>query len=156
GTFQSGTRLYWVGDRPWHIEASDLNGDGFVDLIVSDSYNRKYDENTLFIMLNNGDGTFRRGSAYQVGLSGFDAAIADLNRDGKSDLVIASAADGAIAVLLGNGDGTFAAPVFYSTAMLGTSPNWVAIADFNGDGNPDVAVVLLQGYPGIFYGQSDG
>lgn len=156
GTFQPATKVYWVGDRPWHIAAADINGDGFVDLVISDAGNRKLDENTLFIMLNNGDGTFRSGSAYQVGIEAIDVAVSDLNHDGAADLITVTASNEAIAVLLGNGDGTFAAPILYSTAILGAGPNRVAVADFNGDGNADIAVVLEQGDPGIFYGQGDG
>ena len=64
-------------------------------------------------------------------------AVADVNGDGKPDLVVANYNYG-VGVLLGNGDGTFRAPLIYSTG--GNTPFSVAIADVNGDGKPDLVV----------------
>jgi uncharacterized repeat protein (TIGR01451 family) len=69
-----------------------------------------------------------------------DMAVADLNRDGKADLVFANANGNMIGVLLGNGNGTFRAEIDY--AVPGAS--WVGVADFNGDGIPDLAVSNSQ------------
>src|SRR5271157_3274504 len=71
-------------------------------------------------------------------------ATADVNGDGKPDLVVVNGSDvnsppeGTVGVLLGNGDGTFQPAVAYGTG--GTGPTWVAIADVNGDGKPDLIV----------------
>jgi uncharacterized repeat protein (TIGR01451 family) len=67
-------------------------------------------------------------------------AVADLNRDGKADLVYANANGNTIGVLLGNGNGTFRTEVDYPVP----GATWVGVADFNGDGIPDLAVSRSQ------------
>src|SRR5262249_37025588 len=83
-------------------------------------------------------------------------ALADVNRDGKVDLVVndvgigAGGAEfaqegykpGSVAVLLGNGDGTFQSPIQYSPFAY---PGWTAVGDFNGDAAPDLATTQVFG-----------
>jgi Bacterial Ig-like domain (group 3)/FG-GAP-like repeat len=65
-------------------------------------------------------------------------AVADLNRDGKLDVVVANGDSNTVGVLLGNGDGTLRPAITYSSG--GLSPRSVAVADVNGDGKPDLVV----------------
>ena len=72
-------------------------------------------------------------------------AVADVNGDGKPDLVVANLCassdctnGGVVGVLLGNGDGTFQAAVSYGSG--GQDAESVAVADVNGDGKPDLVV----------------
>jgi hypothetical protein len=89
------------------------------------------------VLLGNGDGTFQKAVTYDSGgpvLYSFESlvAVADVNGDGKPDLVVAECSDdrcsdGVVGVLLGNGDGTFQTAVNYgSGGYLATS---VAVAD---------------------------
>ena len=64
-------------------------------------------------------------------------AVADVNGDGKPDLVVANYGSNTVSVLLGNGNGTFQAQQTFAT---GTIPYSVAVADVNGDGKPDLVV----------------
>ena len=84
--------------------------------------------------------------AYGSGGSGAESvAVADVNGDGKPDLLVANfcadsscQTDGSVGVLLGNGDGTFQPVVTYDSG--GIEAVSVAVADVSGDGKPDVLV----------------
>lgn len=118
------------------IVAADFNGDGKLDLAVTD-----YGSNTVMILLGNGDGTFGAPSIIAVGNQPISIVTGDFNNDGKLDLAIANSGDGTITLLLGNGDGTFT-QASGSPYAVGPNPFQIAAADFNGDGKLDLAVVL--------------
>ncbi len=120
-----------VGIDPRGMVVADFNGDGKPDVAV---VNRA--DNTVSILLGNGDGTFSAAATYPTGFDPIAIAVGDFNGDGKLDLVTANRAAYTISILLGNGDGTFATNVDYTT---GTEPMAVAVGDFNGDGFLDVA-----------------
>ena len=136
GSFQAHSDL-GVGLSPQGITMGDFNGDGKVDLAVVNS-----GDSTISILINNGNGTFGGPAPIVLQSSRFyqytSIATADLNGDGKLDLVVGGFR-AELAVLLGNGDGTFQLPVYYAG---GSS---IAIADFNGDGFPDVATASDTG-----------
>jgi hypothetical protein len=99
------------------------------------------------VLLGNGDGTFQPAATYASGGSAASVAVADVNGDGKPDLVVANyCADkaencgyGSIGVLLGNGDGTFQTVQDYITGT-GTGDFSVVLADVNSDGILDAEV----------------
>jgi FG-GAP-like repeat len=77
------------------------------------------------------------------GFGARSVTVADVNGDGKPDLVVAQACgssctEGSTSVLLGRGDGTFEPAVAYESG--GSIANSVAVADVNGDGKPDLVV----------------
>jgi len=83
-------------------------------------------------------------------------AVGDFDHDGKLDLAVAASCcpDGSVAILLGNGDGTFRQPVNYAA---GVGPISIVAADFNHDGNLDLAVAnALSSYVSILMGNGDG
>jgi len=136
--------------EPNVVAAADFNGDGFIDLAVSNSNSGG---TTLTILLGNGDGTFTAtNSSPTVGLYPDSIIAADFNGDGIPDLAVTSVDESLVTVLLGKGDGTFTV----STDLnIGTVPQDVATGDFNGDGIPDLAVVASNSAL-IFLGNGDG
>lgn len=78
------------------------------------------------------------GVRFTAGKGPGSLSLADLNGDGRLDLVVANDESGDVTVLLGDGKGGFAAAPG-SPFPAGKSPNDIAIADFDGDGKPDLA-----------------
>ena len=101
------------------------------------------------------NGTFEK-STVNVS-SGADPNVvvaADLNGDGKMDLIDSDMAGNCITVHLGNGDGTFQTGVSYATTQY---PGGLVVGDFNGDGRLDIAVTgMVSNVVSIFLGNGDG
>ncbi len=70
-------------------------------------------------------------------------SAADVNHDGNPDLMVANADSGTVTVLLGDGKGQFHEPAG-SPFVAGHLPNDIAVADMNGDGNPDLVIADHQ------------
>jgi FG-GAP-like repeat/Abnormal spindle-like microcephaly-assoc'd, ASPM-SPD-2-Hydin/FG-GAP repeat len=130
-----------TGSNPLSFVTGDFNGDGKVDLAVAN-----YRSNTVTILLGNGDGSFAATGATPA-TGSFPAAIVagDFNKDGKLDLAVdnqcgtgGGCTAGTVTILLGDGTGNFT-PAAASPAT-GSGPVTMAVADFNGDGNLDLAV----------------
>jgi len=81
-------------------------------------------------------------------------AVADVNHDGKPDIIVANTEDETVSVLLGDGKGHFA-PAPGSPFPCGKAPNDIAVADMNGDGNPDL-IIANTGTPYITILLGDG
>ena len=94
-----------VGNFPLCVVAADVNGDGKLDLISAD-FGSGGSGNTLTIWTNNGNG-FGYNSTLTVGYGPCAVAAADVNGDGKVDLISANASDGTLTVLTNNGQGGF-------------------------------------------------
>ncbi len=94
-------------------------------------------------------------SPFPVGSSPRAVAVADLNLDGKLDIVTANLNGNNVTVLLGNGSGGFAAALG-SPFAVGTNPQAVAVADFNGDGVPDIVTANLNGTVTVLLGNGAG
>ena len=127
GTFGASTH-YAGGNDPEVIGLADINRDGFLDLLGTNT-----SANGLRIRFGNGDGTF--GAAMDQNASG--ERIEDVNGDGLLDLLRGSA--GSIYTYFGNGDGTFASAVVSSGAGAATSR--IRAGDFNNDGTLDAVMI---------------
>jgi FG-GAP repeat. len=130
------------------VAVADLNGDDRLDVVVANFF---LDPNTgaeggVGVLLGNGDGTLRTARSYLSGaVTATSLSIADVNADGRPDLVVANSVGvaggcygGCIGILLGIGDGTFHPAVLYGAGPQ--SAYAVAVADLNGDGKLDLAV----------------
>ena len=135
GTFtQANGSPISLGQNLSAIVAGDFNGDGKLDLAVTD-----FTGNAVFVLLGNGDGTFQSPITTPVGNEPLAISMGDFNNDGKLDLAVANYNDDTVTLLLGNGDGTFTQPSG-SPYAAGKAPSAIAAADFNGDGKLDLAV----------------
>src|SRR5258708_5253954 len=141
------------GSAVLSLVTADFNGDGKADIAYV-GYVYGYQSNTLTVSLGNGDGTFEP----EVTVANYnDTAItccgaADVDGDGKVDLILTDALSNSILVYPGNGDGTFRPPVRTSLGNKG-SVSFVTIADVNHDGKPDILMdtfVLLGNGDGTF------
>jgi hypothetical protein len=73
-----------------------------------------------------------------TGIQPTSLAVADVNSDGKLDLVTANQNAGTVSVLLGDGTGGFGTKMDFA---MGSFPGSVVVADLNGDARPDLVVV---------------
>ena len=118
--------------QPWFVAIGDLNGDGKADLAAT-----HHDQGVLTVLLGDGAGVFREtsGSPFDMGHNVWRVDLADVNRDGRADVV--AAADDSVRVMLGDGTGNFRpAPTPRYQINRGT---WrLVVGDVNADGKPDV------------------
>jgi hypothetical protein len=164
---------YAAGYNPRSVAVRDFNGDGILDLAVANAGTwPSFSDGSVSILLGKGDGTFLPAKTYAAGAGRRSVAVGDFNGDGKLDLAVAgygevyhpgypygywAPTDETVRVLLGNGDGTFLPAQAFPA---GSSPQSVAVGDFNGDGIPDLAVANYT-YPNpgtvsVLLGQGDG
>lgn len=124
------TQLPLRTGEPWFAIISDINGDRKPDIVAT-----HHEMSQLTVLIGDGRGGFVEGSGspFDFGHQVFHAAVADLNRDGKSD-VIAASGDG-VRVMFGDGRGGFTPG---PAALTGQGVWRLGVADLNGDGKLDV------------------
>jgi len=142
GTFQPAVTYDSGGWGPGQVAVADVNGDGKPDLLVGNCGSSAcfVDHQKVGVLLGNGDGTFQPAVTYDSGGRYPDGiAAADVNGDGKVDLIAVNVIDTSVGVLLGHGDGTFGMATIFSTGTHSDAYS-VAVADVNSDGQPDILV----------------
>ena len=120
------------GTRPVQMTIADFNGDGRMDLAVTNNW-----DDSVSILAGNGDGTFAAPVQFATGFGPRGIVAGDIDGDGNSDLIVANFNGASVSVLRNNGSGGFAAPVNLGT---GYNPYDIALGDLDGDGDLDMVV----------------
>jgi len=148
--------------NPGVVTTGDFNGDGIVDLAVTNSSAGLNGSTQLQVFLGKGDGTYASPLSSIISYNPniaepLDIVRGDFNGDGIPDIALAFDFGGEITILLGNGDGTFSDGP--SISVPGGFPvlNSIAVSDFNHDGIQDIGFVdFSDGAFGVALGNGDG
>jgi len=160
GTFRAGPEQI-VSSNLTSIAVGDFNRDRKLDIAVcAGEIHSSVSSNGLFVLLGNGNATFKPAVPYVTVPGASSVAIGDFNGDSKADLAVAGMGpsiyglpQGGVSVLLGKGDGTFR-----SQETVGGDAIGVFVADLNRDGKADLITAMLQpllGF-GVLLGRGDG
>jgi len=133
-----------TGSQPIALTVADFNGDGKPDLAIANQItlaSPAISQGNVVILQGNGDGTFTEssGSPFTVGNLPVAIASGDLDTNGTADLAVVNQTDNSVTILLNQGSGTFA-PGPNSPLPTSSNPTSITIADFNQDGQADIAV----------------
>ena len=149
GTFED-PAIYSVGEVDYISWASlvidDLDEDGAPDIAVM-LYRVNTTRSDIWVLLNDGDGTFTIGDHYQIPFCASLMKVVELDGDGLSDLAVvhndcgASGQQGWLSILYGRGDGTFEKAILHDLDFEVLS---LAAGDFNGDGVEDLVLDEFQ------------
>ncbi|HSS48249.1 MAG TPA: VCBS repeat-containing protein [Thermoanaerobaculia bacterium] len=149
GHFPQAYDLGTVADRSYSARLADLDGDGALDVVVSNDA-----PDPKLVYLNDGKGHFRAGSTYgHAAWPTRNAAVADLDGDGLPDIVVANRfeGEGANYVCLNRGHGKFDADCIAFSHEPATT---ITAADFDHDGRIDLVVPHRDGGQSYVYLQT--
>lgn len=129
------------GDSPFNLAASDVNGDGKVDLAIVDSPGSMAEgrgKEGLTILFGSGNGGFTMlvGSPFTTGRIPNRVATGDVNGDRVADIAVSSPDANNITLFLMSSKGVASS----STIAIGGKPKGLAMSDLNGDGKADVVI----------------
>jgi hypothetical protein len=142
GSFTAGSTIS-LGSSPRYMAAGDFNNDGKPDCVVVDEQ-----DNNARVLLGNGSGGFTQATGSPIAVGNFPTwvSVGDFNRDTKLDFAVSNAGSGTVGIFLGNGNGQFTQASGSPITLGGISPypESLAVADFNLDGSPDLAVLVNE------------
>lgn len=127
------------------VGSGDMNGDGKIDLVVAGAI--PWGNMIVSVLLGTGDGTFQAPRRLTVPLlDALSVAVADLNDDGRLDVVVGDWNKPQIAVALGDGNGNLQSPTRVAISSLnGGSGEAIVPVDVNDDGRIDLAIADFNG-----------
>ncbi|MDR3625963.1 MAG: FG-GAP-like repeat-containing protein [Ignavibacteriaceae bacterium] len=136
-----------TGIGPYFVTTGDVNGDGMPDIIIANDNNK---DSTISVLLNTTETnasipTFSAKNDFYAGITPVSVALADLNGDGKPDIVAVSSIDSAISILLNITSSGALVPAFSAKSdfNMGSQSFYVAADDLNNDGKPDIVTANI-------------
>ena len=141
--------IYHVGLNPNYLVVSDLNRDGQLDLVTSNT-----NSNNISVLLGNKDGTFKDHLLFPVGKRPRGIAVGDFNGDQIPDIAVTNNETDDVTILIGRGDGTFieGEPI----KLDQRSPLFVSAGDYNQDGKTDLLILSRFDHLILYLGNGDG
>ncbi|MDR3458043.1 MAG: VCBS repeat-containing protein [Verrucomicrobiae bacterium] len=138
GSFGSNTTVT-VGFGPLCLVAVDIKGSGRLDVVTSNG-GTNGTGNTLTILTNNGSGLLVSNATVIVGTNPVFVVAADVNGDGRPDLISANNVSNSLSILTNRGNARFSSQVTLPVSQ----PSCVAAANINADGKPDLVCASLS------------
>lgn len=133
GTLQTAMPVGTISATATSVAVGDFNRDGNLDAVFAIS-------GAAAVFLGNGNGTFQAATYFSCSGANWTVLVDDVNNDGLADLILSTSTG--VCVLLGNGNGSFQSQILSSGNAL-----YMAVADFNNDGRPDLAAT--DGYSNL-------
>ncbi len=140
GDFTS-NELYYLETSISDVVTADFDQDGYPDIAVTD-----YSDNVVKILTNNGDGTVDSTASISVNSSPQALTVGDYDGDGDLDISVYHQYQQYISIILNDGSGNFGTATTYQTNQLTSDYPVLVSADFDGDGQIDIAVPYGSGF----------
>jgi len=137
-----------ANEFPISVCAAELSGDTYLDLAIANNYPCPIGDSELYcitILINNGVGGFGIAISYATGSTGDPSSIvsADFNGDGFNDLAVGDYHNDSVLILYNDSGGVFSNSIDRDCYVVGGGPWSIVTADFDGDGDYDLASANL-------------